>query len=280
MRRALTNRGRIVRSIRTPGRRLGMGTLCALALATLAACATGPGAQHEADTDGENLVAYNPPNDPLEPANRLIFAFNRTLDTFIIKPVATTYDFWLPNEVKTIAQNFVRNARSPVILANDVLQREWTRAEDTLARFLVNTVTTAGLGDLVADRHPYHDEDFGQTLATYGVDGGPYLVLPLFGPANIRDAVGRGVDIAFDPATYIDGGTTFAVTTTAIEGVDARARRLGQIRRLKADSVDFYARIRSLYAQRRKAAIDNADTTPTRILRSRKTRETEPNENR
>ncbi|MDZ7712314.1 MAG: VacJ family lipoprotein [Rhodovibrio sp.] len=211
------------------------------------------------DQGGDNLLGYEEPNDPLEVPNRFVFAFNDALDTFILKPIAVTYDFWLPDGVKDSVRNFVRNISSPVILANDVFQGEWDRANDTAARFFVNTITSLGFFDIVDERHPYHDEDFGQTLAVYGVDDGFYLVLPVFGPSSARDAAGRGVDWLLDPLTYVEGARTLSIASSAAGAVDSRARNLELFREIKSDSVDFYARVRSLYYQRREAAIQNAD---------------------
>lgn len=250
------------RSRSQPGPRALRGTIAALGLSlALAGCAsTGT----ESEDDSGALLGYEEPNDPLETPNRLIFAANDALDTFVLKPVAVTYDFWWPDPWKDVVRNFVRNLASPVILANDLLQGNWQRAEDTAARFVVNTATTGGLGDLVAERHPYHDEDFGQTLGSYGVDDGFYLVLPVLGPSSARDTVGRVVDIFLDPLTYVENSTAFDVGTRIAGTVDQRARNLERVRQLKADSVDFYARVRSLYYQRRQAAIENrdADTGP------------------
>jgi phospholipid-binding lipoprotein MlaA len=223
----------------------------------LAGCAAN--GENAPDQGGGNLLGYEEPSDPLEVPNRFVFAFNDALDTFILKPVAVTYDFWLPEGVKDSVRNFVRNVSSPVILANDVFQGEWDRANDTAARFFVNTITSLGFFDIVDERHPYHDEDFGQTLAVYGVDDGFYLVLPVFGPSSARDAVGRGVDVLLDPLTYVEGGQALSIATGVAGAVDSRARNLELFREIKSDSVDFYARVRSLYYQRREAAIQNTD---------------------
>ncbi|MBK1698863.1 MlaA family lipoprotein [Rhodovibrio salinarum] len=223
----------------------------------LAGCAAD--GQNAPDEASSNMLGYEEPNDPLEVPNRFVFAFNDALDTFILKPVAVTYDFWLPTGVKNSVRNFVRNVSSPVILANDVFQGEWERANDTAARFFVNTVTSLGFFDIVDERHPYHDEDFGQTLAVYGVDDGFYLVLPVFGPSSARDATGRGVDWLLNPLTYVENGQPLSIATSVAGGVDSRARNLELFRDIKSDSVDFYARVRSLYYQRREAAIQNND---------------------
>lgn len=218
-----------------------------------------PALAQDNEEDAAALLGYEEPNDPLEVPNRFVFAINETLDTFILKPLAVTYDFWMPDPLKDVVRNFVRNVSSPVVLANDVMQGNWQRAEDTAARFFVNTIATGGLGDLVPERHPYHHEDFGQTLAVYGVDDGFYLVLPIFGPSSARDATGRGVDYFLNPLLYVDGGSEFSMAVSAAGGIDSRARNLELVRDLKRDSVDFYARVRSLYYQRRAAAIENRD---------------------
>ena len=223
----------------------------------LAGCAAN--GENAPDQGGDNLLGYEEPNDPLEVPNRFVFAVNDALDTFILKPIAVTYDFWVPEGVKDSVRNFVRNVSSPVILANDLLQGEWERANHTAGRFVINTATSLGFFDIVDDRYPYHDEDFGQTLAVYGVDDGFYLVLPVFGPSSARDAVGRGVDVLLDPLTYVEGAQTLSIATSVAGAVDSRARNLELFRDIKSDSVDFYARVRSLYYQRREAAIQNTD---------------------
>lgn len=206
----------------------------------------------------EALLGYEEPYDPLETPNRFIFAFNEAADFAVIQPAAATYRFLLPVEFRDLVRNFVRHLSTPVILANNVMQGQWERAEDTAARMLVNSATL-GLGDLVAERHPYHDEDFGQTLAVWGADHGFYLVLPILGPSSARDGVGRVGDIFLDPLTYVDGATTFNIATTAAAGIDFRARNIETLDEIKRDSVDFYARMRSLYYQRRRAEIENGD---------------------
>jgi phospholipid-binding lipoprotein MlaA len=137
-------------------------------------------------------------NDPLEGLNRGIFEFNRVVDGVLIKPAAQIYRGVLPQQAQDSVRSFLRNLRSPVILANDVLQGDMDRAGSTIGRFLVNT--TLGIGGLfdVASElgMPFHDEDFGQTLAVWGVGEGPYLVLPLLGPSNPRDAVGLARSIS------------------------------------------------------------------------------------
>jgi len=140
-------------------------------------------------------------NDPYEATNRKIFNFNQQLDKAVMKPVAQAYVDVVPEPARDGVHNFLVNLNLPVTFANDILQGEIERTGETVARFTVNT--TIGIGGLldVATRIgvPFHTEDFGQTLAVWGVGEGPYLVLPLLGPKPPRDAVGYAVDsIAFD----------------------------------------------------------------------------------
>ncbi|MEO3428624.1 VacJ family lipoprotein [Pelagibius sp. CAU 1746] len=197
-------------------------------------------------------------NDPLEIPNRMIFAFNEALDFAVIRPVAVTYRFIVPTGVRNSVRNFLRNLRSPVVLANDLLQGDLERAENTFARFFINsTIGLLGLFDIAADSgYPYHDEDFGQTLGTYGAGEGFYLVLPILGPSSLRDGSGRIVDIFLDPLTYI-APQEFNLGRSAATGIDFRSRNIEELDSLEADSLDFYARIRSLYRQNRENEINN-----------------------
>ena len=189
-----------------------------LGLALLAGCATPP-----ASNDPEALEAYKEANDPLEPMNRYFFELNYAADELLFKPLAGWYYVALPNFAQDGVRNALRNVRSPVVLANDLFQGETDRAGVTVERFLVNS--TMGVGGLfdIASRIglDYHDEDFGQTLAVAGVGEGPYLMLPLLGPSNPRDAVGRAVDMLFDPLTYVG---MFAVSNISL-AADGGGRR-------------------------------------------------------
>jgi phospholipid-binding lipoprotein MlaA len=229
-----------------------------LGLALLAGCATPP------SNDPEALEAYKEANDPLEPMNRYFFDLNFAADELLFKPLAGWYYVALPNFAQDGVRNALRNVRSPVVLANDLFQGETDRAGVTVERFLVNS--TMGLGGLfdIASRIglDYHDEDFGQTLAVAGVGEGPYLMLPLLGPSNPRDATGMVVDMLFDPLTYIG---MFAVSNinlgaSVVEGVDTRARNLKTLDEIRKGSLDYYATIRSLYRQHRNDEISNGRT--------------------
>lgn len=219
-------------------------------------------AQTDSDAWGESESGDFGPepgdNDPLEVPNRMFFAFNEALDFMIIRPVAVTYRFIVPTGVRNSVRNFLRNLRTPVILANDLLQGDLDRAEITFTRFFINsTIGLLGVFDIAAESgFTYHDEDFGQTMGTYGAGEGFYLVLPILGPSSLRDGGGRIVDIFLDPLTYLapqEVGLGRAVAT----GIDYRSRNIEELDELKADSLDFYARIRSLYRQFRENEINN-----------------------
>ena len=217
-----------------------------------------------AANEDQELFEEEDDNDPLELLNRFVFSFNLALDTVIFRPAAATYRFLLPSEVRDSVRNALRNLSSPVILANDLLQGSLDRAETTLVRFVVNsTVGVLGLFDVAADwGYPYHDEDFGQTLGVHGVGEGFYLVLPIFGPSNPRDGVGRLVDIFLDPLTYVanaNDAEEYLLGRTVIFGVDTRARNIDTLDDLRRDSIDFYARVRSLYRQSRVNDINNGE---------------------
>ncbi len=243
------------------------------ALTLVAGCASQPkpAADGWTENDGQEMADVDTENDPFELLNRFTFAFNLMLDTMVFQPVAAAYNFFLPVEVRNSVRNTVRNLRSPLILVNDLLQGELARAETTLVRFLLNsTIGVLGLFDVAADMgYPYHDEDFGQTLGAHGMGEGFYLVLPILGPSNPRDGIGMLVDMYLDPMAYAAEAADvedFLLARTVAGGIDKRARNIDTIEDLKRDSIDFYARVRSLYRQSRVNEINNGEApedTPT-----------------
>src|ERR1051325_191434 len=149
--------------------------------------------------------AQDEANDPWESFNRAIFEFNRGLDTAIVRPAAEAYRFVLPWPIRDGIRNLLNNARTPVILANDLMQGEWKRAGETFQRFAANSLLgVGGIFDVASytGLADFHSEDFGQTLGVWHVGEGPYLVLPIIGPAPPRDAAGIVVDVFLDPYTY------------------------------------------------------------------------------
>ncbi len=211
-------------------------------------------------TDAEILAqSAAEANDPFEPVNRLIFDFNEVLDLVILTPVSKTYRFIVPTPVRTGVSNAIENAKAPVTFANDLLQGKPERAKTTFMRFLINT--TVGLGGIVdaaeAGGFEKHTEDFGQTLAVWGLDTGPYLVVPVFGPSTPRHLVGRVADTAATPTTWIlaDLSLLERSTPTMAELVSGREALLDDVQILRESSPDFYASVRDIYRQGRKNAI-------------------------
>ena len=228
--------------------------------AVLGGCATPP-------TDPADRAVWEQNNDPLEPLNRKIFAVNLALDHAVFRPVAKAYVYVVPDDGRAAIYHMLDNFKEPTVFFDNVLQGEFKRAGITLERFFINS--TVGFGGIVdvatlsgIERQP---ADFGQTLYVWGIKSGPYLILPIFGPSNPRDAIGQGVDSYADPFTVWanDHGITELTTARLIAGgADDRARVLDILDDLEKNSVDFYAQLRSL-AQQNRAAELNHGTAPT-----------------
>jgi phospholipid-binding lipoprotein MlaA len=208
---------------------------------------------------GASAVAAQQVSDPIEPVNRAIFRFNDAVDRAVLEPVARGYRYVAPEPVRRSVRNFLSNLRAPVTLANDLLQGERDRAGTTLARFMINT--TLGVGGLFDAAsvfgHQPHDEDFGQTLGRWGVGDGPYLVLPLLGPSNLRDTGGRVGDYFFDPLNQCCIGDDAALARFGSSALSEREQALEVVDDLRRNTLDVYATVRSAYAQRRAAQIRN-----------------------
>ena len=198
-------------------------------------------------------------NDPWEPLNRAVFDLNRGLDRVLLKPVAQAYRGVVPEFGRDMAKNFLDNLRSPVILANDILQGEKDRAVETGSRLLANT--TIGLGGVFnVTNIKFHNEDFGQTLAVWGFGEGPYLVLPLLGPSPIRDTIGLVGDSLMDPVAWYAGRhERYAITWVryGARATDSRSRNIETLDEIERGAIDLYATVRSLYRQRRIDEIRN-----------------------
>ncbi|MBT4428484.1 MAG: VacJ family lipoprotein [Rhodospirillaceae bacterium] len=191
-------------------------------------------------------------SDPLEGINRAIFFVNGGLDTILVRPIAWVYGNYVPPFAKQRVSNFFTNLNAPVVFANDLLQFEFEDAAETSARFLINsTIGLAGLFDVASEigLEP-HEADFGQTLHTYGVGPGPYLVLPLLGPSNLRDGFGRAVDTLLNPLTWLLEPEENLIIAGA-KGLVQREELLESLDAVRETSVDYYAALRSLYYQNR-----------------------------
>lgn len=213
----------------------------------LSACAT-------TSEDPSSTAVY----DPFEGWNRGVYAFNDGVDRAVLEPVAKGYRAVTNEPVRGGVSNFLTNLNQPVVFANTLLQGKPLQSFDTATRFLVNsTVGVAGIFDVATALDvPEHREDFGQTLGTWGVPNGPYLVLPLLGASNLRDTVGFGVDNAFEPLNYaqFEGDTAFRVSRQVVGVVSLRESLIEAVEVLR-DQPEPYVALRRNYTQQRAAAI-------------------------
>ncbi len=199
-------------------------------------------------------------DDPLQGYNRMMYSFNNTVDTVIIKPVAKGYDAIVPDPISKGVSNFFSNLNEITVILNDLLQLKFGQAFHDTGRFLLNsTVGIAGVFDIASlSGMEKHDEDFGQTLGFWGIKPGPYVVLPFFGPRNFRDSFGLVGDIFTDPVVYIDdSGTRNAVAATRI--IDTRANMLGVKKVLDEAAMDEYSYVRDAYMQHRRNLVYDGD---------------------
>jgi phospholipid-binding lipoprotein MlaA len=206
---------------------------------------------------------HHEPGDPLEPLNRIVFDTNIALDDAIIRPLAEAYRTILPEFLRDRIRSVIDNLAEPRIFVNDILQRRADAAGITLARFFLNTIVGAGGMFDYATTHGFARQsgDFGQTLYTWGIDDGPYVVLLFFGPSNVRDAFGLGVDLFTTPPALVVAGhagtvTNFAVGT--VDGMDLRARNIETLDQIKASALDLYSSLKSITRQRREAQLREA----------------------
>ena len=224
-----------------------------LMLSLLSACASVPGGPTE--------------GDPFESFNRAMFSFNDGLDDYFLKPVAEGYDAVLPNPIKTGISNFFSNIGDIFVILNDLLQFKFAQAIEDTGRFIFNT--TIGLGGLIDVATPMgltkHNEDFGQTLATWGVGDGPYIVLPFFGSRTLRDTSDLIILYSYDPIHEIENkealyGTIFLRT------IDIRYNLLQASRVVEQAALDKYSFIRDAYLQNRKNLIYDGNPPEEELL--------------
>jgi len=216
-------------------------SLCLLAGLLLSACASGPSAN---------------PADPLESWNRGVYKFNDALDRTVLKPVATTYRDVTPSLVQRGVSNFFANLEDAWSFVNNVLQLKGEAAGDSFFRFGVNTfMGLGGILDVATEMQiERHTEDFGQTLGFWGVGAGPYIVLPVLGPSNLRDTVALPADIRGDAVTHVEDVAT-RNTLWVLRTVDHRADLLKAEKVLDEVALDKYSFIRDAYQQRRRNAV-------------------------
>ncbi|WP_299199775.1 VacJ family lipoprotein [uncultured Amphritea sp.] len=193
--------------------------------------------------------------DPWEGFNRAMFSFNDTLDRYALKPVAQGYQAITPDIIETGVSNFFGNLSDIGSMLNNLLQLKGNAAGQDLGRVIFNS--TVGLGGIIDIATPMglpeHNEDFGQTLGYWGVDTGPYLVLPLLGPSNIRDGIGRIPDSMVDPVGEVNPIRT-RNQLTALRIIDTRAGLFAAEELLTGDR---YTAMRDAYMQRREFLVND-----------------------
>lgn len=195
-------------------------------------------------------------NDPLEPLNRATHGLNKGLDTVAVRPASKVYGTVVPDPVRRGVNNVADTLELPGVIANDLLQLKVEQAVTNTLRLGLNlTFGLAGINDFAsAAGLPKTDNDFGATLATWGVGEGPYVELPALGPSTARDTVGTAVDIAFNPlGNVFSGGDAAAVTAAEVlSKLDSRFRYSGTVDSILYESADSYAQARLLYLQNRR----------------------------
>lgn len=203
--------------------------------------------------------------DPFEPVNRKIFIFNDYADLYLVAPVARAYRDYVPGFARKSVRNFTTNVTLPISTLNSFAQGKLDNALATFSTFLINsTVGLLGIFDVAGSKKiSYNLEDFGQTLAHYGLGAGPYLVLPLLGPSNLRDLTGRVTDNVVDVTGFDafdlnhgDVDDDWLVLNAAVGLIDRREVLLDIVDGAREDSMDLYATMRSYYNQNRNSAIN------------------------
>lgn len=246
-----------------------------LAGVALAAALAAPGGAYAQDAPpveqapGDTYIILDPEDEPgrvYDPwigMNRRLYSVHEAVDRTLLEPAARGYQV-LPDPVRRRVSNVLRHLRSPQIFANDILQGEFSRAGTTASRFVINTtVGVLGIFDPATSMgFERHTEDFGQTLAVWGVPPGPYVFVPVFGPTNVRDGFGAVVNLALDPLNYIefDYDTEFTVARATLSALAARESVLGAVETLRETSDDPYITLRTSYHLLRESAIRNGPT--------------------
>jgi len=217
-----------------------------LSLSLLSACASVPGGPTE--------------GDPFESYNRAMFQFNEGVDEYIMRPVARGYDAAIPDPVKTGVSNFFSNLDDIFVIINDLLQFKFKQAVSDTSRFLFNsTIGLYGLIDVSTEFGlPKHNEDFGQTFATWGIGEGPYIVLPFFGPRTTRGTAGFVVESIYDPVYQIENDDVMW-STVALRAVDLRYQLLQASRVVDQAALDKYSFVRDAFLQHRRNLVHDGN---------------------
>lgn len=199
-------------------------------------------------------------DDPWERLNRRFYSFNQGLDRAIIRPAAMGYSRIAPKPLRVIIRNFLSNLGEPKVIVNDILQLRPKRAAQATGRFVVNsTVGIGGILDVATKVDlPHRDNGFSVTLGRYGVGSGPYVFVPISGPATVRSLIGSIADGIASPLYWIryPSRTEISISLSLAHGLDLRAEVDSSLKSLIADATDPYATIRSAYLQNQQSLVD------------------------
>lgn len=207
---------------------------------------------------------YNNPRDPWEGFNRGVFAFNEAIDKVLIKPVATGYEFIIPEPIRILVTNLFSNLSDVVIGVNDLLQGRGEQAFNDFGRVLINTTLGfGGLFDVAGNAGWYKsDNDFGVTFARWGASPGPYVVLPIVGPSNIRDTFGWAANIAASPLSFVVKDPTAYYTAWGVNFINTRANLFPAEKIIEEAATDKYSYLRDAFMQNRLNLIYDGEPPP------------------
>ena len=199
-------------------------------------------------------------HDPWERTNRKIFNFNESLDDNFMEPLASSIDNYIPDPINIGVSNFFSNLREVRNIVNNTLQGKPKAAVSDTGRLVVNsTLGIAGLFDVASRMNlEKHEEDFGQTLAVWGVESGPYMVLPFLGPSTARDATGLIGDFITDPVSWVTDWKAYTAIL-AVRLVDQRIDLLTTIELLEQAALDRYTFQRDAWLQNRIYLINDGE---------------------
>jgi phospholipid-binding lipoprotein MlaA len=209
------------------------------------------------------MAERSDPRDPYENLNRKVFVVNQVFDQVLLKPVARGYSNYAPNFIQDTVGNFFGNLADVWTAVNNFLQGKPREGIQDTGRVAVNTVFgVAGLADVATKLgFPKHQEDFGQTLGVWGVKPGPFVMLPLFGPSTMRDAVAKPLDLYADPLN-LSTRADVEYSLRAMRLVDDRARLLPTTDMIEKVALDPYQFVRDAHFQRREAKVNDANADP------------------
>lgn len=206
------------------------------------------------DDFSQSSINYDEIYDPLEPINRAVLGFNFFIDDLAIRPVVKTYKFIAPDPLEKGVSNFFGNLKEPIRALSFIFQGEFMKSINSIGRFTVNSVTTLGTFDLASRVGMTKNEtDFGLTLAKSGISTGPYIVVPIIGPSNLRDISGNIVEYFIDP---ISNNIPNREYLSIGNGLNSRVEVDEQVDQIRKVSSDRYEMIKSIYYQNRNSQIE------------------------